>query len=101
MGSFLFEILDFIVLALFIVGVLRKIGSLFRPTQINIKTTAGAPSASRESTPHRAEMARDPVCGMFVSTELPHQLRHGKEVLHFCSEECLLRFQKDSEHVAS
>src|SRR5579862_1204686 len=101
MGSFLFEILDFIVLALFIVGVLRKIGSLFRPTQINIKTPAGGPSASGASVPHRAEMARDPVCGMFVSTELPHQLRRGKDILHFCSEECLQKFQKDSEYVAS
>jgi YHS domain-containing protein len=46
-------------------------------------------------------MVRDPACGMFVSTELPHQLKRGKETLHFCSRECLEKFQKDAEHVAS
>ena len=46
-------------------------------------------------------MARDPVCGMFVSTELSHQLRRGTDTLHFCSRECLEKYQKDAEHVAS
>jgi YHS domain-containing protein len=38
---------------------------------------------------------RDPVCGMFVSTELSHRLTRGKETLHFCSRECLERYQKN------
>jgi len=37
--------------------------------------------------------ARDPVCGMFVSTELSLRLDRGGETLHFCSRECLERFQ--------
>jgi YHS domain-containing protein len=37
--------------------------------------------------------ARDPVCGMFVSTELSLRLVCGGETLHFCSRECLERFQ--------
>lgn len=37
--------------------------------------------------------ARDPVCGMFVSTEVSHRLTRGKETLHFCSRECLERYQ--------
>ncbi len=41
------------------------------------------------------QTARDPVCGMFVSTELSHRLTRGKETLHFCSRECLERFQKN------
>jgi YHS domain-containing protein len=36
---------------------------------------------------------RDPVCGMFVSTEVSHRLTRGKETLHFCSRECLERYQ--------
>ena len=101
MGSFLFEILDFVILALFVMGMLRKIGSLFRPTRVNIRTSAGGPSTGPSSAPHRGEMARDPVCGMFVSTELSHQLRRGADTLHFCSRECLEKFQKDPKHVAS
>jgi YHS domain-containing protein len=38
---------------------------------------------------------RDPVCGMFVSTELSHRLTRGKETLHFCSRECLERYLKN------
>jgi YHS domain-containing protein len=101
MGSFLIEILDFVIFALFVMAMLRKIGSLFRPTRVNIRTAAGGPAASPSTAPHRAEMARDPVCGMFVSTELPHHLRRGKDSLHFCSRECLEKFLKDSEHAAS
>jgi YHS domain-containing protein len=99
MGSFLFEILDYVILVLVVVGVLRKIASLFRPTKVNVRPSASG--AAAPSGPHRGEMARDPVCGMFVSTELPHQLRRGKESLHFCSRECLEKFQKGAENVAS
>lgn len=55
---------------------------------------------SRSAAPHCGEMARDPVCGMFVSTELSQQLRRGNDTLHFCSRECLEKYEKDIEHVA-
>ena len=38
--------------------------------------------------------ARDPICGMFVSTELSHRLNTHAGVLHFCSEECLENYRK-------
>jgi YHS domain-containing protein len=44
---------------------------------------------------------RDPVCGMFVSTELSHRLVRGTETLHFCSNECLKRYQKEMANVSS
>jgi YHS domain-containing protein len=44
------------------------------------------------------KMVRDPVCGMFVSTELSHQLTEQGQTLHFCSRECLERYQKQSGH---
>jgi YHS domain-containing protein len=44
---------------------------------------------------------RDPVCGMFVSTELSHRLVRGAETLHFCSHECLKRYQKEMANVSS
>lgn len=36
---------------------------------------------------------RDPVCGMFVSPELSLKLKSGPETLHFCSDECLEKYQ--------
>jgi YHS domain-containing protein len=56
---------------------------------------AARPSAPRETARSAiaGETARDPVCGMFVSTELSHQLRRDGETLHFCSRECLERYQ--------
>jgi len=101
MGGFLFEFLDFIVLALVIIGVLRKISSLFRAPKVNIRTATARPSTSNVSAGHQGEMVRDPVCGIFVSTELPHQLRQGKDVVHFCSRECLEKYQKASHYAAS
>ncbi|MGD1101266.1 MAG: hypothetical protein ABSA59_04295 [Terriglobia bacterium] len=101
MGSFLFEVLDFIVLVLFLVAMARKVGSLFRSPGNRVRTSGGAPPRPPSATPHRGEMARDPVCGMFVSTELSQQLRRGADTLHFCSRECLEKYQKDPEHVAS
>jgi len=45
----------------------------------------------------RGETARDPVCGMFVSTEVSHTLKAGRETLHFCSPECRERYQKEQK----
>ena len=64
----------------------------------------GAPSGSRrvprrEASPSlKGETARDPVCGMFVSTEVSHRLKRGNETLHFCSQECLNRYQAEVAH---
>lgn len=54
----------------------------------------GQPGPSRGPATRGGHMVRDPVCGMFVSTELSHRLNEGGETLHFCSEECLERYQK-------
>jgi len=101
MGSFLFEILDFVVLVLFIVAVVRKLGSFLQSPRLHIRTSVGTPPSSPFAAAHRGEMARDPVCGMFVSTELSQRLRRGAGTLHFCSRECLEKYQKDANHAAS
>lgn len=38
--------------------------------------------------------ARDPVCGMFVSTEVSHRLVEDGQVLHFCSKKCMENYEK-------
>ena len=37
---------------------------------------------------------RDPVCGMFVSTELSYNLKLGSGAVHFCSAECMKKYQE-------
>ncbi len=61
------------------------------------------PPAASPADPrvHSGQTVRDPVCGMFVSTEVSHQLKAGDATLHFCSRECLERYQKESAHVSS
>jgi YHS domain-containing protein len=101
MGSFLLDVLEFVILALFLKAMARSLGSLFRSPRVHIRTSGGGVATPPSAAPHRGEMARDPVCGMFVSTELSQQLRRGTDTLHFCSRECLEKYQKDTEHVAS
>jgi|ERR1039458_4405923 YHS domain-containing protein len=103
MGSFLLDILEFVILLLFLKAMVQRIGSLFRSPHIHVKTAGAGRSTSSSPTSHRGEMVRDPVCGMFVSTELSHQLGRGGDTLHFCSRECLEKYQKqkDREHAAS
>jgi Cu+-exporting ATPase len=40
---------------------------------------------------------RDPVCGMAVDPSGPYQHRHSGTTYHFCSENCLARFQEDPD----
>jgi len=101
MGSFLFDILEIVILVLFLKAMARSLGPVFRSPRIHVKTWGNVPPASSPSAPHTGAMVRDPVCGIFVSTELPHRLGQGKDALHFCSRECLEKFQKDAQHVAS
>jgi YHS domain-containing protein len=72
----------------------RAIRSFFGATGANPPFT-GARNPNPGSPPAvHGETARDPVCGMFVSTELSLRLnRHGK-TLHFCSRDCLERYEK-------
>jgi YHS domain-containing protein len=102
MGSFLLDVVEFIILVLFLKSMARSIGSLFRSPGINVRSSG---AAVRRSPPaaahHQGEMSRDPVCGIFVSTELSQQLMQGAETVHFCSRECLEKYQKDAHHRAS
>jgi YHS domain-containing protein len=101
MGSFLLDLLEFIALVLFVRAMVRSVGSAFRFTRIHVRPPGGVAPPRPAEDSHRGAMARDPVCGIFVSTELPHQLRHGSETLHFCSHECLIKYQKDGVNATS
>lgn len=72
----------------------------FGAPRVHFWARVGAPTRSSPEL-HPGETARDPVCGMFVSVELSHQLTRGTQTLHFCSRECLERYQKEAAHAAS
>jgi len=94
---YLFEVM---ITFLFVRLLGRALQQLFGTPRIRFWTSTGAP---RENAPETRQgvTARDPVCGMFVSTELSHRLNLGTQTLHFCSRECLERFQKETAHAAS
>jgi YHS domain-containing protein len=55
--------------------------------------SANSPAASARRTVD-GRMARDPICGIFVSTELSHRLDLPAGTLHFCSPGCRDRYEK-------
>lgn len=56
-------------------------------------------NAKRAPNPAQGRTVRDPVCGMFVSTEVSHRLVRGGEVLHFCSKECMENYERKMARV--
>ncbi|MDU4251225.1 MULTISPECIES: heavy metal translocating P-type ATPase [Pseudomonas] len=44
---------------------------------------------------------KDPVCGMMVKTDSPHQLQYAGKVYRFCSEKCLSKFKAAPENYSA
>ena len=58
-----------------------------------LRNPSGRSATGADRQVVQGQTARDPVCGMFVSTELSHRLTVESETLHFCSRECLEKYQ--------
>ena len=91
MGEFLSYLVDVVFLLWMARLLYAGLRRLFAPK-------AGAPgpqdvSSARPVGRTPGEMTRDPVCGMFVATEVSHRLKWKGAVLHFCSQECLEKYQ--------
>ncbi len=89
---YLFEL---IVVVLVVRLLSRALNSLFGTPPLGSARGQGARPARDAEAPH-GETARDPVCGMFVSTDLSHRLKRDGETLHFCSRECLERYKENA-----
>jgi YHS domain-containing protein len=76
----------------------RLIQRVFGTPRIHSQGSWSAPRRANPGQVVEGKTARDPVCGMFVSTELSHRLKRGNETLHFCSRECLERYKADATH---
>jgi YHS domain-containing protein len=91
MGEFLGYIVDVIFLLVTLRMVYGALRHLFAPRSVT-SANRGPVDSAAETKP-QGEMARDPVCGMFVSTEVSHRLKWKGQTLHFCSAECLEKYQ--------
>jgi YHS domain-containing protein len=60
------------------------------------RSPKGPRSSEKKATPSAVggRTARDPVCGMFVSTEVSHRLVEDGQVVHFCSKNCMESYGK-------
>jgi len=97
--DYLFELFVLIVLGKLVNAAVRRFfgGNSVR---FGFPGQSGRPAQPRpaQEPPKTVEgkTVRDPVCGMFVSTELSHRLNTHAGVLHFCSEECLESYRKNA-----
>ncbi len=89
-------LLDVIAAVVLVRLVGRVLNRLFGVPKDYFWSSQSAAPRSGPSQPLQGVTARDPVCGMFVSTELSHRLTRGRDILHFCSRECLERYEKSA-----
>ncbi|MGE5326980.1 MAG: hypothetical protein ACM3NO_08065 [Deltaproteobacteria bacterium] len=93
--AYLFDLIVFVIIGRLAAMIIHR---LFGNPQSARHGAQGA--GTRDSRQSRqGETARDPVCGMFVSTEVSVPLKEDGKTLHFCSRECLERYQKEVQHV--
>jgi YHS domain-containing protein len=97
MVRLLFYFVDFLFAVLAWRALGRVFQSLFGPHGANPFSSSARNPRHGAGSPRvvSGQTARDPVCGMFVSTELSHRLERGGKTLHFCSRECLERYGKE------
>lgn len=93
MARLLAYLVEIVVLLLVLRRLLGFLGLFGRP-QARVWTWRSGSAERPAKTQVQGEVARDPVCGMFVSTELSTNLTLDGRTLHFCSRECLERYQK-------
>jgi YHS domain-containing protein len=56
-----------------------------------IKNSLKAKSKAEVAT----DMARDPVCGTYISNDTVLKLKYNNKLYHFCSKECMNRFREE------
>jgi YHS domain-containing protein len=94
--DYLFDLIVFVVMARLLGWIL---GRLFARPQ-GFRGSAQTVPCPASQDMRQGETARDPICGMFVSTEVSQQLKQHGQTIHFCSHECLERYQREVLHVA-
>jgi|SRR5690242_18386158 YHS domain-containing protein len=102
MGRLLAYLFDFVIIFVLAKVLGRVLQRVFGPPRAHFWSNVGtARQQNDEPETHGGITVRDPVCGTFVSTELPYSLKRGSETLHFCSRECLERYQREVANAQS
>jgi YHS domain-containing protein len=101
MGRLLSYLVDLIFLIVISKMLSRALQSFLGSSKPRPRNGPVRGETGNSSGTHSGKTERDPVCGMFVSTELSLRLVRGSETLHFCSRECLERYQKETANVSS
>lgn len=94
MGRLLAYLLELLALLAVLRRLIQLILHFLGKPQAHVWSRQSSPTRAPSATTMRGTTARDPVCGMFVSTELSQRLTVGERTLHFCSYDCLERYQK-------
>jgi YHS domain-containing protein len=93
------RLLAYLIYLMILVSVLKQLGRvlgrLFESSRVEFRSAQVGATRAVPRPAVSGLTARDPVCGTFVSTELPHRLISATETLHFCSRECLERYQEN------
>jgi YHS domain-containing protein len=93
MGRILDVVFDIILFVVVEQVLARAVRRMFGARTIH---TGFGSQPQEKKQPLTGEAMRDPLCGMFVSTELAHRLDwHGK-TLYFCSKGCLEQYRKSA-----
>ena len=92
--AYLFNLIFVVIVGWILSRVFR---GLFGSPAARMHSPRGGTVGGADQPAVHGQTARDPVCGMFVSTEVSHQLTRGNETLHFCSRECLERYQANAQ----
>ena len=96
------RLLDAIMDMVFLIGVVYTISKTIRgllggkPQSVHSDRQG---ERKRRANAVQGRTVRDPECGMFVSTEVSHRLAQGKEVLHFCSKDCMESYERKTAKV--
>ncbi|PYV14896.1 MAG: hypothetical protein DMG21_16765 [Acidobacteria bacterium] len=72
----------------------RLVQGLAGGKRTRVDSQAANSSARSPRRTVEGQMARDPICGTFVSTKLSHRLELPAGTLHFCSRGCRDRYEK-------
>jgi YHS domain-containing protein len=89
----IFDIIMFAAVVRMLSGTVRR---FFGPGVAGFSSRGPSAPPNDAKRTVEGETVRDPVCGMFVSTELSHRLNWHGQLLHFCSEECLEQYRKNA-----
>jgi YHS domain-containing protein len=91
----------YVIVAVLAISTLRSVIGIFARAFANFVNPQQPPPVRRPPVEAGGELKRDPVCGTFISTATALQKTVGREVVYFCSEECLEKYAPKKSGVRS